>query len=384
MRHTLYSAILLLIIFALSCNDQDKKLSRPSQTSKPGQISPPPATPSTSWKEFLLPLDELAPAFKNEREYFASNDNINERFKLIRLLKGTSSSQIFLVALKENDERRILKILPEIWFKNVSDDASYREIYFSQLLSELKSNKFLAHNYTASIFFPHYYGFGFVGSKNPFDLPEESNKYYPIFITEYITGITLSDLALNSDKAQELGYNYTQADPKVIFSILLQISIALLNAQQGAGFIHNDLHAENIILAKSQTSVVFETEDQFIRPVGPQVKIIDLERGETQSMPAISIKAFKTLGRQILGVIGPTEAFFKAINPDKSWIKLSLTCYYHSPNMDMFMLNIMLHTFAKKFKSKGFIVEDQYFSDINSLSDFLIKNADKFGLSVSK
>lgn len=370
---------------------------KPDKPGEPHQTQPDsPSTPDTTpqaWQEAVTNLEEFEEAFKNKEKYLASNEQINERYKLEDTFKGASGSFIYDVSLRSAPkERRVFKILYEINSPNLWDHFGFKEIYFSKMLSELGKGStkgaLLPPGKTASMFFPHFYAFGFTNSTNPFENPDAgSKKFYPYYVMERIIGLPLQDFALKPELAQKmLGYRIDSAPKSVIFSILFQISLALLNAHLEFEFLHNDIHPKNIFLSTTPLNMTVDAYDTDVKLEGPLVKIIDFDQGEVPAHVPTTWRASKNFGRKLFGKIGEERAFYDAVNPNApwgSWRGITSKSFSKSPSIDMYIMNILIHTFKDYFLEHGIDVTDQYFTTHTGILNFLRLNAYKLGLAKS-
>jgi serine/threonine protein kinase len=342
-------------------------------------VPPSPIIEENLWQGFPITFKGLKQVFFDKNRYLVSNKKIKKHFVLNKKIAGKSDSYVYFVTPRNYpDVKRIFKVLPLLSTSNILDDIAYKEIYFSARLSNLEENKYLPPDKKSSVFFPKYYGMGFVENADPFR-EDNGSHYFPFYIIEEINGLTLMDFVMKPNNAKKLlGYDYNNASPNIIFSILLQLGIALYNANMNFGFIHNDLHPGNIILSSVPLDMDFKITTNYLKPIGPLIRIIDFDQGEDPMHQAVLERSFKTWGRQVLGIIGPSEEFYKKINPNKSWRKLVFNCYFKSPNMDMFMLNLLLHTFETKLAARGLSIKDKYFDNLKSYIEYLGSNASKF------
>lgn len=340
---------------------------------KPVTSAPPESAKQPEWREFQLSASEVESAFADKNKYLARTEDINRRFSLVKQFSGKSDSFIYEVVCN-NKLNNIFKVLPPSDSLSLHDNIAFKELFFVYQLSSLKSKKYISGNQNASIFFPKISGMGFVKSSNPFE-EIDKQEYYPFYVMEKINGITLLDLVMQPELAKSiLGYDYYSADPRIFYYILLQLSIAMLNANSEIGFIHNDLHPSNILLSTEKVPMDFQVGNTKIKTAGPLIKIIDFDQGEIPSLRPTNRRVFKTWGRKILGVIGPSKDFYKAINPQGNWQVLTFSCYNSSPNMDLFMLNILIHCFSAKLLENGVDIDSKYFSSLQSFIDYLVAN----------
>lgn len=367
----------------------------PEETTKPSNpkgLELPPKS-SEAWEEAKVDLKDFEKAFSKKEGQISSYAQINARYKLEDTFSGKSGSYIYAVSLRaQPKEQRVFKVLYAISpGQKVWDHFGFKEIYFSKRLSELgahgQKSAMMPPGTSASIFFPKFYGFGFTHSTNPFKDQIISPHVYPYYVMERISGLALQDFALRPDKAREiLGYSIDNAPEGVIFSILFQLSLALLNAELEFGFKHNDPHPKNIFLSTTPINLIVDAYDTHLRLEGPLLKILDFDQGEIPGKAATPWRGLKNVGRQLplVGRIGEEEAFFDAVNPQArlgTWTIVSTKCRNNSPNIDMYMANLLIHTFENYFLDHGIDVSDKYFKTHGALLNFLRLNAYKLGLA---
>jgi hypothetical protein len=377
-------AIYICLVFLnINCdNVLDKQINFPSPNKKlPYKPKRPALEPKKKSFGFFLPAIKLENAFQKQDDFIVSNNLIKEHFRLVKPISGgLSGSAIFLVCEKENfNEFRILKTMKEINDKDsIWKNIGFREIYFSKRLSELKNDKFLPPGMSASIFFPKFYSFGITNSLNPFQ-PDDKKQNIPFYVMERINGISFSDFATLPDQAKKiLGYNLETVEKGVIFSILLQVSVALFNAYNEFEFVHLDTHPGNIFISTTPADgIVIEALGIKINLKGPLVKIIDFDQSE--------IEGVHPSPRPIYGYrpkVGKEFDVYRAEN--KTFyppLKLALKVFSKSHNTDVRMMNFLIHTFKNRFlKESGVNVHKKYYNNLEEIIMFFALNARKFGL----
>lgn len=347
-------------------------------------INPPlPEVPEEKgWKEFSLPTSELEGAFRESQKYFASQEDITNRYKLeTALTGGLSGASIFLVSLKsKNNELRVLKTLRELnKAPNIWQDISFREIYFSRLLGESKGQKFLTHGMLASDFFPVFYGFGISNTFNPFNQTSKIALKIPFYVMENIHGMSLAEFATKPDEARKkFGYALTDAPKGALFSILFQMTVALLNVYEEFSFVHLDNHPGNIFLTTTPAdTMVFTSNGETIHLVGPRIKIIDFDQSELEGIhpsPRGRYQYRPKVGREF-------DVYKAENNTSIPPLPMALRAYKNSKNTDVRMINFLIHTFKNRFKNEaGVDVSGKYFYSLEALATFFASNAKNFGL----
>ncbi|MCA9508238.1 MAG: hypothetical protein KC505_07460 [Myxococcales bacterium] len=325
-------------------------------------------------------LPDISAVFQ-KNEISNSSKDLRQIFEQKREIGGGKSGAKILLLETKGDVHYslILKTLHPI--KNDKDlwsNIAFREIYFSKMLSQLRSKKFLPADMSAADFFPDFFGFGTTDSLDPFSPGSKStDKKIPFYLMEKLEGMTLYDFAINAKEAKEkFGYNLKEMEVKKIFSIILQMAVALQNAYKETGFIHLDAHPGNIFLTtKKMDGIIFSGFGREISLVGPKVKIIDFDQSETLNKatprPQYKLRPILGRGKKLYEAEGGSSLKFSLIN---------LKAIATSENTDVRMLNVLFHTFDDRFKNaSGKINIDYFASTISEFIEFLFKIAPEVG-----
>lgn len=331
---------------------------------------------------FDLPANKLEEAFSHSNMYKIPSTLLEENYRYDNDLSGgLSGSKILLISriTKKNDDenKQILKVLTEISRgENLWETKGFREVYFAKRLSELQSTDFLPSGMKSNEFFPRFFGFGLVGHVNPFaNQRYQSDKSFPSYLMEYLHGMSLVDFAKNPRDATNLfGYNLKTAPRGIMFSILFQITVALINADKEIGFSHLDIHPGNIILlAKPLDNAIFTYQGKKIPLIGPKVKILDFDQSE--------LKHARPTPRPIYGyrpVIGKELDLYEAEHPDEIGIPALyvLKSFAQSENTDIRALNFLFYTFKERFEREGkFEIKKDFYNSLDELLRVLGENA---------
>lgn len=242
--------------------------------------------------------DDIAPLFRSANDPKAATALLKEKYVLVKELAGANSgAKVFIVSPKTAPEvKLILKtmwpskdpevklILKTLWPSketNFERSENYREAYFSCTNASLKTHEYLPVGMNAGEFFPRLYDVGVVDSLDPLGKGERSDKgAVPFLVMEFVEGMSFIDFVEQPQKAQALyGFNLENAPKEFLKGVLLQLNLALLNADKATGFRHNDLHPGNIMISTKFLDFKFPIGLSPVELHVPLIKIIDFGSG---------------------------------------------------------------------------------------------------------
>lgn len=150
---------------------------------------------------------------------------------------GKGGAKIYLVKDQKDNQRKVIKIFPrENFSAELSSSESGRELFITCMVERFS-------------WFPKFYDYGLTSSKNPFvNETKASNAQYLFMVVEFVDGKSLIELAKNKEAAF--------ADVAKVKAFMFQIISGLEKAFLALGFIHFDLHPNNIIVTEKEPHLV--------------------------------------------------------------------------------------------------------------------------------
>jgi hypothetical protein len=381
MKYKVFFLSLPYFLFLFSC--EENKLSthsnastleshkKKSESSEEGEKEPEkpkydenmPENHGNSKKESGLPIptkysqcENIAPLFKNPKSHQISSSQLRTIYKFEKELAGSlSGSKVFIVTPSNNFSFKIiLKTLSDVFF---SAGDNFNEVLLMCKNAAITSSYYLPDTIKAGIFFPTLYDIGMIDSINPFALtPTISPSPVPYFTMELIEGMALIDFVEQAEEAKTIfGFNLETAAKDFLKGILLQLSIALLNADKSFGFRHTDLHPGNLMISTKQITISTTINNKAIYYNGPLIKIIDFGSGYDKDHEPMVIKKLahsllKEREERLIEHERP-KASTVEIFAYKQRMKANLAQYMFE--RDIRSINFYLQVFKKRLKKQG-------------------------------
>jgi len=322
--------------------------------------------------------EEIFNQYANPNKETLPADRIKKRFIMMDDLRKASKSGAFPYLVKDRDGNiKFLKIFPAITksltSKSVLTDQTFLEIFHTCVVAKLNISADLPDTIMSSIFFPKVYEFGFLKTSDPFAKNDQPGPMaFPYLLSEAIDNITLTELAKKPKKAKKLlGFDIYSAGPLVIESILLQIIVALKNANLAWDLTHNDLHTGNIILSsKEKANFYIDFDNKRMQLTGPLVKIIDFGLAKSYRYP--HNKGIWVEQRPIIKELDDFISEFQ--RPTDISLTSYLNIYRISENQDIRMFNLIMLALEPILKRRHFTLRtEKYCKDYDDCLRILSK-----------
>lgn len=94
-------------------------------------------------------------------------------------------------------------------------------------------------------------------------------------------------------------YRWDIRNIAVLKSVLKQVAIAVLVAYQMHGFVHKDLHLDNILLRATKKAVISYTREIKIETLGVYAVVMDFERSTTDGERVAPREAYQDVARMV-------------------------------------------------------------------------------------
>jgi len=345
----------LLAVTLVNCGDgSSRETNSSSSVTKPLSTTTQEIPPE---KKPLKPISDckaLSKIFANPKAHEIPPADILKKYSNFELLPGShSGAGVFSVLTTDSQEKAVFKTLPG----DISmDSKNFREAILSCRLPQLSANNYLSGDKKAGMFFPKLYDVGFTTSMDPSASKIiTENDPVPFMVIEYIDGLALLDFVedINGVTVKKFGYNLDNAPKDFLKGSLLQITIALLNADKEIKFRHNDLHPLNVIISTEVASFSTTIKGKNVSYRGPLVKIIDFGHGQDKDNPGglISLWAHKPLKSREERLIDHELAQFPEPSTFKTNLILNLVPLLDE--RDIRNINILIQAFGSRLKAQG-------------------------------
>lgn len=363
---TVFGLVIFFIVGGLNCGDDNagKIKTSSAKPTKPKDIAPStiePAKPeenigSLSMSKAFTACDSVTKIFDKPELYKISSSNLRKKYANFKRLAGShSGAGVFLVtSLVDPTKKFVFKTLPDAIIKS---DQNLREVSLSCRLANLSSHDYLSNQQRASMFFPKLFEAGFTNTLDPSDSKIIVDKDpVPYIVIEYIDGLSFIDFVedIDGNAVKNFGYNLDSAPKDFLKGTLLQLTIALLNADKEIAFRHHDLHPANVIIAKEMVSISTTIKGQNFSYQGPLIKIIDFGGGEDKYNPGgvrtkYVHKPLKIRERRLID--HEFTKFGLTTNRFKAALIANLMSLIHE--RDIRNLNIFIQAFGPRLKAQG-------------------------------